>query len=276
MFARVVSVSPCRRMSSLLAIEGGRVSERTDRVVRLIGEVALVRAPREKGRDLVGGQALGEAERARVLVGRLPMRRDRRGIRGRERCELEHGVPVPGRLRVVREPRQLAILPPAREERVECGAMQAARAGRWNRLLDGESGELVPERDALPHRDEHAGGDALVEPGVDGAGKRLDEARSPRAAARSRQRRERPGRPARAVPVRARTASRTVAGISVPPDASTSVTKNAFPAVVRCSSSGSIPYGSARRATASGERGDSGTRRRETADASSPTMSRTG
>ena len=182
-----------------LAIEGGRVSKRTDRVVRLIGEVALVRAPREKGRDLVGGQTLGEAERARILVGRLLMRRDGRGIGGRERCELEHGIPVPGGLRVVREPRQLAILPPAREERVERGAMQAARASRRNRLLDGESGELVPERDALPHRDEHARGDALVEPGVDGSRRASREARSPRAAARSRQHRARPGRPARAV-----------------------------------------------------------------------------
>ena len=152
-----------------LAIEGGRVSKRTDGVVRLIGEVALVRAPREKGRDLVGGQTLGEAERARILLGRLLMRGDRRGIRGRERCELEHGIPVPGGLRVVREARQLAILRPrARSASSAARCSRRARAGGIDSSTASRASSCRNETHSR-HRDEHAGGDALVEPGVEGA-----------------------------------------------------------------------------------------------------------
>jgi len=57
--------------------------------------------------------------------------------------------------------------------------------------------------------------------------------------------------------VRARTASRTVSGISSSPAASASVTKNGLPAVFRCSSFASTPWGAANFATATCESGAS-------------------
>ena len=175
----------------------------------------------------------------------------------------------------MRQPREVAIAAPALEQRRERDTMKAARAGGRDRLLEGQSGELVPERDVPVSGYEHTRGDALVESGVDRAGERLDK---PRLGTRRRDRNgvEHVSCARREAPRSRENGVANRRGDLRPTQASTSVTKNALPAVVRWSSCGSIPCGSASRATASGERGERGTRRRGTADASSPSMSRNG
>ena len=94
-----------------------------------------------------------------------------RGARARAR------PPPPGCVRVMREARQIAIAAPPLEQRCERDTMKASCAGGRDRLLDGQSGELVPERDVPVGGDEHTRGDALVESRVDRAGERLEQPR---------------------------------------------------------------------------------------------------
>jgi len=67
------------------------------------------------------------------------------------------------RLGVVREPGQIGRAARWVGKRRQRPAMQAHLPVGRHRLLDGEPGELVPERHARRLGDEHAGGQALVE-----------------------------------------------------------------------------------------------------------------
>ena len=109
------------------------------------------------------------------MVGRLTVCPDGGGVVGGEGREPEDGLPFAGCVRVMREPREVAIAAPALEQRLEREAMKAARACCRNRSFDGQAGELVPERDVPVDGHEHTRGDALVESRVDGTGKRLDQ-----------------------------------------------------------------------------------------------------
>ena len=235
-----------------------------------------MRVPRQQQRELGRRHCLRVAERTRQLVGRLAMRADGRRVVGREGRELEHGLSLSGCVRVMRESRQIPVAAPALEQRCERTTVKAARAGGRDRLLDGQSGELVPERGLPVSGHEHTRRDALVEPRVDRAGERLDQ---PRLGVRRRDRngvehvscagrearplaRERRREPSRGSPFHPKRA---------PPSRR-----------MRCRRScGGVPAGRSRvaRRVAQLRRGRGakvGTRRRETADASSPSMSRNG
>ena len=136
-----------------------------------------MRVPRQQQRELGGRHGLRVAERTRQLVGRLAMRPDGRRVVGRAGGEIEHGLSLSGCVRVMRESRQIPVAAPALEQRRERTTVKAARAGGRDRLLDGQSGELVPERDLPVSGHEHTRRDALVEPRVDRAGERLDQPR---------------------------------------------------------------------------------------------------
>ena len=177
--------------------------------------------------------------------GRFAMCLDGRRMFGREGREIEHGLCVSGCVRMMRQPREVAIAAPALEQRRERDTMKAARAGGRDRLLEGQSGELVPERDvqsADTSTPEATQSSSLASIAPESASISQGSARGGAIATASSRSRA----PGERRPARARTASRTVGGI-VPPEASTSVTKNALPAVVRWSSCGSIPRGSASR-----------------------------
>ena len=77
----------------------------------------------------------------------------------------------------MRESRQIPVAAPAFEQRRERTTVKAARAGGRDRLLDGQSGELVPERGLPVSGHEHTRRDARVEPRVDLAGECLDQPR---------------------------------------------------------------------------------------------------
>ena len=183
------------------------------------------------------------------------------------------GVAVTRRLGVVRESGELAILPAhAPEERVERGAMQTARTGRRDRPPRRRGGELVPERDALARRDEHARGDALVEPARRSGRRASRRSQGLRVRRRDwRQRRVRPARPARAVPCGRGRRREPWPGAHPGRRASTSVTKNGFPwSPVQRQRVEPVPTPQA--CDRVGRRGDSGhAGRKPTADARSPT-----
>jgi hypothetical protein len=76
-------------------------------LVCLVGQVALERAALEELRLRLQRLFLCEPQRPRVLGGGLQMRAVRSGLSRRLRRELEHRLPVTGRLGVVGEPRKL-------------------------------------------------------------------------------------------------------------------------------------------------------------------------
>jgi hypothetical protein len=131
--------------------------------------------------------------------------RARRALGG-GRSELQDGLGVAGGLGMMGDPGGVRLAPGPREC-PHCGPMKLARAVGSDRALDGKPGELVPEANGAVLGHQHSRGQARVQ--------------------------------VRAV--RPSTASRTVAGISVEPVASTSVTKNGFPLVIRYSSRASTP-----------------------------------
>ena len=226
-----------------LAIEGGRVSERLDRVVRLIGEVALVRAPREERRHLVGA-AGPRRSGARARTGRPPLDVPQRTRRRRPRA-----VRARARRPCPRPPRRGARGAPARDP-----PARARGARRARRDADGAHGpegstprrrggraragtrRSSPTETSTPevmHSSSRAsiGPESISTSQVSACGGAIATASSTaRASGESR-------------PVRARTASRTVAGISVrrtpaPPSRRTRSRR----------SSGAAPAGRSRRA----------------------------
>ena len=232
--------------SSVALARGGRRARRwhssaqlqvLDRLVGLVGDVALVRAPLEQRGARGGRQAVGEAQGARVLRRGLAVGA---GARRRARPRRARSAARPRRRRRPRRGRRAA---PGRRGSAPSAAsarapVQRRPPVRGERLLDRDARELVPERHAGAGRAEHAARQALLEV------LHRRRRRAPRAAA---------GRPAPGTiaaasstcragglsgATRASTASRTVAGSSTPPAASASVTKNGFPAVRRCSCGG--------------------------------------
>ena len=185
-------------------------------------------------RALVRGEGIGEAESARVLGRSLAMSAD---LRRQAACQRAHsGGPPPG----PRPPPRGGPLAPgrARQRQVSPSAASARRCR--TRARSGARESSIVRRASscrkptpLGRRDEHARGEALLE-GAQLAGHERFE--KPQLGVRGRDRGRRPGarahrRPSRAL--RASTASRTVAGISSPGAARTSLTKNGFPPVLR-------------------------------------------
>ena len=78
------------------------------------------------------------------------MRAERRGALGGGRCVTEHRAGVAGSLGVVCQPGEIGRAVGWLGERRERAAVQLQLPVRRHRLLDGETGELVPEGDASP------------------------------------------------------------------------------------------------------------------------------
>ena len=91
------------------------------------------------------------------------MRTERRRAGGRRGCEAKHRLDVAGRLGVVREPGQIGSASRWVDERGERPAMQIDPSVERDRFLDGETPELVPERDGRRLGHEHARHQALLE-----------------------------------------------------------------------------------------------------------------
>ena len=103
------------------------------------------------------------------------MRAERSGLSRRCRRELEHRLPVTGRLGVVREPRELGRAAGWVGERRERLLMKSDPPVRRQRLLNGEARELVAECHTCRGGREHAGGQAFVELVDDIRCERLEE-----------------------------------------------------------------------------------------------------
>jgi hypothetical protein len=145
---------------SELAARGERLFASGDRLVHLIGQVALVRAALEQLRPLGGGQLGGPAQRAGVLLGRLAVGAETRGPLGGGDRVAQHRGALAGGFGVVGEPRRVGA---ARLEPLEHGAVQRGPPARRDLGLDGQPRQLVPERHRLAVHAGHPGQDALVE-----------------------------------------------------------------------------------------------------------------
>ena len=161
------------------------------------------------------------------------MRPDRRCAHGGLGREAQHRLGVARRLGVVCEPREVRSALGSASERRERFPVQGELGVGRQRLLDGEAGELVAEGHAPGCRRQHAGRQAFLEAVGGLTGERVEE---PELGLRRRDRHRLQQRPAprdSSRAMRASTASRTVGGVFALPAASTSVTKNGLPAVVR-------------------------------------------
>ena len=125
-----------------------------------------MRAKLVKSRDIGKREAFGVAKRARVLIGRFPMRADRRGVRARCRSVREHRGPVAGGVSVVRNPCQAVIADGPRDARVArarrcrlnllAGVTDSSSARRASSCLNATmpfSETSMPERNALVEPD---------------------------------------------------------------------------------------------------------------------------
>ena len=267
--------APLREPVADLAVALRGQVERLDRLVELIGDVALVRAALQQVAPLRARETIGVPECSRVLRGGLAVRPEGGRPQGRGRRELEHGVDVAGRLGVMRESRQVRACAGALAQSAQGVAMQPGAFVRADRALDRQSRQLVPERDSVAVHLEHARGEALVE---------MRDARPCEGAEQihlharrnDRHRLEQAVAPGDTRPARARTASTTVGGISSSPAARTSVTKNGLPSVRRCRSSASTRRGPASSSTAVTESAGSWSRRTPADLPTSPSTSRSG
>ena len=155
--------APLREPVADLAVALRGQVERLDRLVELIGDVALVRAALQQVAPLRERETIGVPECSRVLRGGLAVRPEGGRPQCRGRRELEHGVDVAGRLGVMRESRQVRACACALAQSAQGVAMQPGAFVRADRALDRQSGQLVPERDSVAVHLEHARGEALVE-----------------------------------------------------------------------------------------------------------------
>ena len=225
---RVPLTTPVAKPS--VALDGALL--RLDGLVRLVGQVALERAALEQLGPRLQRLLVREPERPRVLGGGLD------GARRAKRPE----PPLPARTRAPPPghppPRRGARAARARERRwvgrraPRAPLMKSDPPVRRQRLLDGKARKLVAECDPRRGDREHAGGQAFVQLVDDIRCERLEEPELDRGRHDRRRLEQRARRGLRRA-ARASTASLTVSGISPSPAASTSVTKNGFPSVLR-------------------------------------------
>jgi hypothetical protein len=142
-----------------------RVLHRLDRLAAVVGAEGGAEPALEERDPLLGRQIAAEAQRSRVLGGRLAMRADRLGASRRGRRVLEHGAGVAGGLGVVGEPRRIGGAGRRGDERRQRGPVQLDPAVGRERLLDRHAGQLVTERDAVGGRRQHARAQALLQAG---------------------------------------------------------------------------------------------------------------
>jgi hypothetical protein len=141
---RVALLQPLTELPSALE----RVLDRRDRRVVLVGQVARVGAALQQLRALGARQPIAEPEGPRVLRRRLAVGAERGRVGGGRGSEAQDRFGVAGGLGVVREPGQVGRAARWVGERRQRPAVQDQLAVRRHRFLDGESGELVPERNA--------------------------------------------------------------------------------------------------------------------------------
>ena len=230
--------SPSRAVAGRRMLErrsGGRRSRpRSGRSgsTRTSAARAAPRARSERSRSAARGRTARPPRGARRARPRARRRPARSGAPPRRRRPPPRG----GRAGRGRAPAAAASAASARRcsARRRCGGSASSTASRaisWRNAIASRVGAQHPGRQA---RVERVGGvrlERLEQP-------QLGRVRDDRDGVEQRARRGLP-----AARPRASTASRTVAGRSAPPAASTSVTKNGLPPVRRCSASGSRPSG---------------------------------
>jgi len=150
-----------------------RVLDRLDRLVGLIRQVALVRAPLQELRLGLDAEPVRESKRSRVLGGGFPMRAERSGaVAGGGRVP-EDGINLLRGVGVVGEPRKIEGSARRILEDGQRLAVQGEASVRIDRLLDGESRELVPEGDRVVLVTKHSRRETLVELAQRAVGKDL-------------------------------------------------------------------------------------------------------
>ena len=117
----------------------------------------------QKLRVRLGRQHVRKWQGAGVVGGCLAVRAERRRSVGRRRREAQHRLGVPGAVRVVRKPVEIRLPGRRVSQRVQGRSMQGQLPIRGQGLLDRQSRQFVPERDAAGARREHPGRQALLE-----------------------------------------------------------------------------------------------------------------
>jgi hypothetical protein len=142
-----------------LRVATERHLERSDRLGAVVGEIAGVGAPLEKTCPLGSREAVAEAQRPVVVVGRLAVRARGRGALGCGGREAKHGFDVAGSFRMQRES------PGVRRagERLERAAVEVRSPVRRKRILDRQARQVVPEVDVRPVGLQHSAHEALLE-----------------------------------------------------------------------------------------------------------------
>ena len=143
-----------------LAVAQERLLARLDRIVDLVGQVALVRAALEQDGAVGDRQLARPAQGARVLGRGLAVGAEQRGALSGGGGVAEHGGGVAGRLGVMREPGRVGA---AGVEPLEHIAVQRGAATRRDLRLQRQARELVPERDGAALESCHPREQALVE-----------------------------------------------------------------------------------------------------------------
>ena len=146
-----------------------------DRLVRLVGQIALVGAALEQLRPLLWREAVGEPERPLVLRGSLAVRTQGGCARAGLGREAKHGGAVSGGFGVVREPLYIGSPGWGFRQRVQRLPVELEPPDRRERCLHGEPRELVPERHTARAVRKHPGRQAFVEITDNLSGERLEQ-----------------------------------------------------------------------------------------------------
>ena len=136
---------------------------RPDGLIRLVGQVALVRATLQQLGPLIRRQDVAEPQRPAVLRRRFAVGAERRCLRPRSRRIAKHSHRIVGCLSVMGEPGQVRRTAGGLHERSEHRLVQRGVPTQRKRVLDDSSGELVAECDPARLDREHACRVALVE-----------------------------------------------------------------------------------------------------------------
>ena len=198
--------------------------KRADRLLQFVGQVALLRVLLQQIQAHPRRAALRVAKGAPVLRRCLTVGPDGRGPGGRLGGDPQDGVPVTGLIGMMRDPSE--IRPPHRWvlQRAHCEPVHEDSPIRRDGRIDGQPFELVAEGEGAPAvRAERTGGDALLERPAERPDECLEQ---PELGAGGGERERLEQASARRAQPRysGNSAPRTVAGISLCPLASTSVT----------------------------------------------------
>ena len=158
------------------AVHVRRRPERGNRLIRLVGQIALARVPLQERRSLRRGEPVRVAERSAVLAGGLPVRAERGRLLSGARSESQHRRGIPRRVGVVRESRQIVLIGGPCLELCECGPVQLDPNCERHRILDRQARELVSEGQHAVLGCQHSGGEGVGEQVRRGMCKRFEQA----------------------------------------------------------------------------------------------------